>query len=117
MEIEKLIDQELPSPHGNRQGLSYGQLAVLLLTYITSQADHRLCAVEPWVARDHRTLEWVKDGTDDRLADLLKRLGSQAHQALETIETQLGQHLIRNVSGFWHGRISLPSYLETFGSN
>jgi hypothetical protein len=35
MEIEKLIDQELPPPHGNRQGLSYGQLAVLLLTYMT----------------------------------------------------------------------------------
>ena len=102
MEIEELIDQELPPPHGNRQGLSYGQLAVLLLTYMTSQADHRLCAVEPWVACHHRTLEWatgwkigLKDATDDRLADLLKLLGSSEHQALETIETKLGQHLIR----------------------
>ena len=102
MEIEELIDQELPPPHGNRQGLSYGQLAVLLLTYMTSQADHRLCAVEPWVACHHGTLEWatgwkigLKDATDDRLADLLKLLGSSEHQALETIETKLGQHLIR----------------------
>jgi hypothetical protein len=30
MEIEKLIDQEFPSPHGNRQGLSYGQLPAFL---------------------------------------------------------------------------------------
>jgi hypothetical protein len=48
MRIEQLIDQELPEPHGNRQGLSYGQLAVLLLSYIVTQADHRLCAVEHW---------------------------------------------------------------------
>jgi transposase len=102
MEIEKLIDQEFPPPHGNRQGLSYGQLAVLLLTYMISQSDHRLCAVEPWVACHHRTLEWstgwqisFKDATDDRLANLLKLLGSDEHQVLETIETRLGQHLIR----------------------
>ena len=88
--------------NGNRQGLSYGQLALLLLTYITSQADHRLCAVEPWVVLHHQTLEWAtgwkigfKDATDDRLADLLKLLGSSIHQAIETIFTKLGQHLIR----------------------
>jgi hypothetical protein len=40
MGIEQLIDQELPRPHGNRRGLSYGQLSVLLLSYIISQADH-----------------------------------------------------------------------------
>ena len=97
LEIEKLIDQEFPSPHGNRQGLSYGQLAVLLLTYMISQADHRLCAVEAWVAFHHRTLEWatgwkisLKDATDDRLADLLKLLGCEEHQAIETIEIKLG---------------------------
>jgi len=102
MGIEELIDLELPAPHGNRRGLSYGQLALLLLTYITSQADHRLCAVEPWVVLHHQTLEWatgwkigLKDTTDDRLADLLKLLGSSQHQAIETIFTKLGQHLIR----------------------
>ena len=102
MEIKELIDQELPSPHGNRKGLSYGQLAILLLSYMISQADHRLCAVEPWVVLHHRTLEWatgwtigLKDATDDRLADLLKLLGSPQHQAIERIFTQLGQHLIR----------------------
>ena len=102
MEIEKLIDQELPPPHGNRQGLSYGQLGVLLLTYMISQGDHRLCAVEPWLVCNHRTLEWatgwkisLKDATDDRLAHLLKLLGCESHQAIETIETKLGKHLIR----------------------
>jgi hypothetical protein len=37
MGIERLIKQELPRAHGNRQGLSYGQLAVLLLSYIITQ--------------------------------------------------------------------------------
>ncbi len=82
MQIEELIERELPSPHGNRKGLSYGQLSVLLLTYIITQGDHRLCAVEPWVVQHRRTLEmatgWkigVKDATDDRLANLLSLLG------------------------------------------
>lgn len=87
--IEQLIDQELPKPHGNRQGLSYGKLAVLLLSYMITQADHRLCAVEPWVNQHHQTLElatgWKigkKDATDDRLADLLSALGSSKHNAI-----------------------------------
>ncbi len=102
MQIEQFIDQELPPPHGNRKGLSYGQLSVLLLTYIMTQADHRLCAVEPWVNQHRRTLEtatgWkigIKDATDDRLADLLAVLGSEQHEAISAIETYLGKHLIR----------------------
>jgi hypothetical protein len=34
--IAKIIDQSLSKPHGNHQGLSYGQLSVLFLTYIIS---------------------------------------------------------------------------------
>lgn len=82
MNLATLIDQHLPQPHGNRQGLSYGQLSVLLLAYILSQADHRLCAVEPWVRQHHKTLEWTtgwqigsKDASDDRLADLVEVIG------------------------------------------
>ncbi|NEQ21218.1 MAG: hypothetical protein F6K28_18730 [Microcoleus sp. SIO2G3] len=96
MQIEALINQEVPPPHGNRQGLSYGQLAVLLLSYMITQADHRLCAVETWVKQHHQTLElatgWKiadKDATDDRLADLLSVLGGAEHQATEAIETLL----------------------------
>jgi len=56
MQIQLSIDRELPTPHGNRLGLSNGQLAVLFLTYILTQADHRLCAVESWgkARRRHR---------------------------------------------------------------
>ncbi len=48
MNIATIIDEHLLPPHGNCQGLSYGQLALLLLTYIISEADHRLCCVEKW---------------------------------------------------------------------
>jgi hypothetical protein len=34
MKVASIIDNYLAKPHGNRQGLSYGELAVLLLTYI-----------------------------------------------------------------------------------
>lgn len=75
MEIAKWIDQKLSQPHGNHQGMSYGQLSVLLLTYIITQSEHRLCAVEDWVKAHRQTLEWStgwsigeKDASDDRLA-------------------------------------------------
>ncbi len=100
MQIAKYIDQKLKKPHGNYQGMSYGQLSVLLLTYIITQSDHRLCAVEGWVKAHRQILElstgWSigdKDASDDRLARLVEELGKQS-QARQKIEIKLGQHLI-----------------------
>ncbi|MBW4675183.1 MAG: DUF4277 domain-containing protein [Desmonostoc geniculatum HA4340-LM1] len=101
MEIAKCIDQKLKEPHGNHKGLSYGQLCVLLLTYIITQSDHRLSAVEPWVESHRKILElstgWSiaeKDVSDDRLARVVEELGKQSEARLE-IEIKLGRHLIR----------------------
>ncbi len=101
MEIAKLLDKNLSRPHGNHQGMSYGQLSVLLLTYIITQADHRLCAVEAWVKAHRQILElstgWSigeKDASDDRLARVVEELGKQ-QQACQQIEMKLGKHLIR----------------------
>lgn len=101
MEVGKWIDQQLKQPHGNHQGLSYGQLSVLLLIYITSQSDHRLCTAETWVNTHRLTLELVtgwsigeKDVTDDRLARVVEQLGLQG-EACQEIEQKLGQHMIR----------------------
>ena len=81
--------------------MSYGQLSVLLLTYIITQSDHRLCAVEPWVEAHRRILElttgWSigeKDVSDDRLARVVEELGKQT-EATQEIEVKLGRHLIR----------------------
>ena len=96
----EILDAALPSPHGNRQGLSYGQLLVLLLSYIMTQADHRLCAVEAWVRQHQQMLSlatgWIigeKDATDDRLASVLELTGSSP-PSREQIEQQLGQTMI-----------------------
>ncbi len=101
LKLPELLDEALPLPHGNRQGLSYGQLGVVLLSYIMSQSDHRLCAVENWVKQQHQTLEmatgWsigVKDASDDRLASLLEIIGG-AVESREQIEVLLGQRMIQ----------------------
>ena len=39
MEIAKWIDQQLKPPHGNHQGLSYGQLSVLPVRSLISLAS------------------------------------------------------------------------------
>ncbi len=101
LKLAEVIDEALPSPHGNRQGLSYGQPSVVLLSYIMTQADHRLCAVEEWVKQHHQTLSqatgWsigLKDASDDRLASLLEVIGAEV-ESREQIEEQLGQRMIR----------------------
>jgi transposase len=100
MKVASIIDNHLESPHGNRQGLSYGELAVLLLTYIVSEADHRLCCLETWVRDHQKSLERItgweireKEATDDRCGDLLKTLGIT--ETLPQMEMSLSQHLIK----------------------
>ena len=106
MKVADVIDAALPAPHGNRQGLSYGQLTVIWLTYILTQYDHRMNPVENWVRERQWTLQLAtgwrfndKDFTDDRLADVLTMLGSERTTSPSTvhevIEQALGQHLIR----------------------
>ena len=101
MKIAQRIDQNLSRPHGNHQGLSYGQLSVLLLTYTITQADHRLCAVEAWVKAHRQILElstgWSigeKDASDDRLARVVEELGKQ-EEACQQIEIKVGKEIIR----------------------
>lgn len=91
---------EVISPHGNRQGLSVGWLSATWLSYILSEADHRMSEVEPWAADRQAMLSAllpepveVKDFTDDRLADVLRMLSED--QTWTEVESRLGQRLIR----------------------
>ena len=100
MHIQPIIDGIWTSHH-NWTGLSYGQLAVLLLTYIIHQRSHRLSSMEEWVAQHHIVLEqttgWSmrpKDATDDRLGILLSTLGSDEEQSVE-FQKQLSSHIIQ----------------------
>ena len=57
MNVAAIIDSALPKPHGNHKGLSSGQLAVIWLTYILTEYDHRLSSVEEWSQERRLTLE------------------------------------------------------------
>jgi len=101
MQVAPIIDVVLPMPHGNRTGLTYGQLAVGYLTFVLSECDHRISYVEDWARQRQRVLRWQlrssvrdKDFTDDRLEDLLRRLGDSERRPWEVLEERLGQHLI-----------------------
>jgi len=49
MGIPSVVD-EVIQPHGNREGLSLGWLTCFWLSFILSEADHRMIEVEPWAA-------------------------------------------------------------------
>ena len=100
MHIDKIIDAVLGPPHGNWQGLSYGQLAVVFIAYILTECNHFLSPVRDWVFQRRECLSQVlgcpirdTDFTDDRLESLLDALGNDDVE--EQIEVQMGQHLIR----------------------
>ena len=46
LKLPELLDEALPSPHGNRQGLSYGQLSVVLLVFY--QSKQHLATANPF---------------------------------------------------------------------
>jgi transposase len=99
MRVARLIDKHFPT-NGNRTGLSLGQMCVVWLTFILSEADHRLNQVEAWVAEHRLTLSrclggeilW-RDCTDDRLATGLDYLS--VAENWESFETELNGLQIR----------------------
>ncbi len=75
MRVAEIIDA-IWLQHGNWKGLSYGQLAVLFITYVINSLSHRFSGMEKWVMEHKTVLEkstnWKigeKDATDDRLGD------------------------------------------------
>ena len=100
MRVPELIDA-IWHPHSHWQGLSYGQLALLVLTFIIYTHTHKLSQVEEWEHEHHHTLElstgWQigeKDLTDDRLGRLMEVLGEDEAQSV-AYQQQQSQHLIR----------------------
>lgn len=99
MGIVKIID-DIWHAHGQWEGLSYGQLALLFVTYIIHQRSHRLMKMEGWL-NDHRTvIEQVtgwsirpKEATDDHIGLLLDEMGSSEEKGV-VLQQQLGEHLI-----------------------
>ena len=50
MNIASLLDKHMPV-HGNRKGLSLGNVMMVWLSHILSEANHRMYHVQDWVTR------------------------------------------------------------------
>jgi len=99
MDVQPLLDDYFPT-HGNWQGLSLGQVTVVCLSHILSQADHRLNPVQAWVERHQETLALgmqqsvrALDLSDDRLESVLRYLSDDAQWRL--FEPALNQRQIQ----------------------
>ena len=99
MDVQPLLDDYFPT-HGNWQGLSLGQVTVVWLSHILSQADHRLNPVQAWVERHQETLALglqqpvrALDLSDDRLESVLRYLSDDAQWRL--FEPALNQRQIQ----------------------
>jgi transposase len=97
--LPQLLTEHLPR-HWHQKGLDWGWVAVIWLSYILSEGDHRKVMVREWVNQRKNMLEQVcgisigeTDFTDDRLGIVLKRLSEP--QTWLAIETELTRNSIR----------------------
>jgi transposase len=102
MQVDVILDQVLGPPHGNWDGLSYGEVAMVYVAYVVMCCTHFLSPLQAWASKRLVSLSQalgkaVREGdfTDDRLAILLSHIGDEAEQPGEQIERELGQHLVR----------------------
>ena len=100
MRVEEIIDSIWKS-HGNRKGLTYGQLAVLFVVYVVHGLNHRLYQMEQWVEEHCNVIKQVtgwalssKDATDDRLGAMMDAFGTEASRQV-LFQRQSGRHYIK----------------------
>jgi hypothetical protein len=100
MKVHEIIDR-IYTPHSNRQGMSYGPLAVLFITYVLHSLTHRLSGMEEWVVQHKNVIEKVagwkvgdKEVTDDRLGIMMEVLGGDEDKDVEC-QLQIGGHMIQ----------------------
>lgn len=99
MNLANLLDKHIPA-HGNRKGLSLGNVITVWLAHILSEANHRMNHVQAWSTRRLETIRSSGlstfdslDMTDDRLADVLRMLSSDVHWV--AFEQELMGNLVR----------------------
>jgi transposase len=99
MQVGPMVDEYFPT-HGNWQGLSLGTVVSVWLTFILSEANHRLSHVQAWAAQHLTLLEGclgqrvrALDLSDDRLAAALDYLSED--QAWSDYEQALNRQTLR----------------------
>ncbi len=102
MQVDGIIDRVLGPAHGNWDGLSRGELALVYVSYVVMNCTHFLSPLQAWMAEHRQSLIQAlgkpvreADGTDDRLAVVLSDLGDDSTRPGEQIEQEMGQHLVR----------------------
>ena len=100
LDLPATLDRHFPAPLHWACPLSPGEVVATWLLFILSQGDHCLNHLEPWVAQHQCTLSALLGKAvlpvhlhDDRLADLLTRLGSGP--AFAALERDVNQQTIR----------------------
>jgi transposase len=99
MGVQELLDKYFPA-HGNRQGLSMGEVAVVWLSHILSQSDHRMNHVQNWEENHIESIGQSLgkglvglDLSDDRLGNSLKALSNDGQW--KECEKELSQRQIQ----------------------
>lgn len=99
IQVAKLLDKHFPG-HGNWQGLSLGTVAIIWLTFILTEANHRLSHVQNWAEQRLRLLSTclgqevrALDLSDDRLPVILDQLSND--QAWRDFECELNRCTLR----------------------
>jgi transposase len=100
LDLSSIADKLYPTPLHWKGPLTPGDLLAIWLLFVISQGDHCLNHVQPWAAQHLGTLQSLlhkpigpTDFHDDRLADLLTRLGTG--DAFASLEQELNQQTIR----------------------
>ena len=82
MNVDVIIERALGSPHGNWDGLSYGEVAVVFVAYVVMCCTHFLSPLQGWASKGLVSLSQAlgkpvceADFTDDRLAIMLSHPG------------------------------------------
>src|SRR5260370_27460126 len=99
MNLATLLDKHIPI-HGNRKGLSLGNVIMVWLSHILSEANHRMNQVQEWAMRRQEIVRGcgldtfeARDMTDDRLADVLRALSNDGYWS--AFEHDLMENLVR----------------------
>jgi transposase len=103
LKVGEILDRHFPSCHRWKGQLTFGEVACVWIAFLTSRGDHRLSAVQPWVADHLHSLQSCLgksvrplDFQDDRLADVLDRLAvDEPDEPWEAFQTDLNRHGVR----------------------
>jgi transposase len=100
LKVDKIFDRHFLPGHRWKGELTFGEVACVWLAFITSQGDHRLSQVQPWVEANLHTLQACLgkpvrplDFQDDRLADMLDHLALDG--CWQDVEEDLNQNTVR----------------------